>query len=76
MNLFFLMKMTYWKTIILLGIKLMLILKKNLIARLFRIKNFLKTNIKFYVDEVPGIYVKEIPKENLDPNCLARISLD
>ena len=76
MNLFFLMKMTYWKTIILLGIKLMLILKKNLIARLFRIKNFLKTNIKYYVDEVPGFYVKEIPKENLDPNCLARISLD
>ena len=75
MNLFFLMKMTYWKTIILLGIKLMLILKKNLIARLFRIKNFLKTNIKYYVDEVPGFYVKEIPKENLDPNCLARISL-
>ena len=74
MNLFFLMKMTYWKTIILLGIKLMLILKKNLIARLFRIKNFLKTNIKYYVDEVPGFYVKEIPKENLDPNCLARIS--
>ena len=61
MNLFFLMKMTYWKTIILLGIKLMLILKKNLIARLFRIKNFLKTNIKYYVDEVPGFYVKEIP---------------
>ena len=76
MNLFFLMKMTYWKTIILLGIKLMLILKKNLIARLFRIKNFLKANIKYYVDEVPGFYVKEIPKENLDPNCLARISLD
>ena len=76
MNLFFLMKMTYWKTIILLGIKLMLILKKNLIARLFRIKNFLKINIKYYVDEVPGFYVKEIPKENLDPNCLARISLD
>ena len=76
MNLFFLMKMTYWKSIILLGIKLMLILKKNLIARLFRIKNFLKTNIKYYVDEVPGFYVKEIPKENLDPNCLARISLD
>ena len=76
MNLFFLMKMTYWKTIILLGIKLMLILKKNLIARLFRIKIFLKTNIKYYVDEVPGFYVKEIPKENLDPNCLARISLD
>ena len=68
--------MTYWKTIILLGIKLILILKKNLIARLFRIKNFLKTNIKYYVDEVPGFYVKEIPKENLDPNCLARISLD
>ena len=76
MNLFFLMKMTYWKTIILLGIKLMLILKKNLIARLFRIKNFLKTNRKYYGDEVPGFYVKEIPKENLDPNCLARISLD
>ena len=76
MNLFFLMKMTYWKTIILLGIKLIVILKKNLIARLFRIKNFLKTNIKYYVDEVPGFYVKEIPKENLDPNCLARISLD
>ena len=67
--------MTYWKTIILLGIKLIVILKKNLIARLFRIKNFLKTNIKYYVDEVPGFYVKEIPKENLDPNCLARISL-
>ena len=76
MNLFFLMKMTYWKTIILLGIKLILILKKNLIARLFRIKNFLKTNIKYYVDEDPGFYVKEIPKENLDPNCLARIRLD
>ena len=54
----------------------MLILKKNLIARLFRIKNFLKTNIKYYGDEFPGFYVKEIPKENLDPNCLARISLD
>ena len=53
----------------------MLILKKNLIARLFRIKNFLKTNIKYYGDEVPGFYVKKIPKENLDPNCLARISL-
>ena len=61
MNLFFLMKMTYWKTIILLGIKSMLILKKNLIARLSRIKNCLKTNIKCYGDEVPDFYVKEIP---------------
>ena len=51
-------------------------IKKEFDSKAFQNKNFLKTNIKYYVDEVPGFYVKEIPKENLDPNCLARISLD
>ena len=39
-------------------------------------KNFLKTKIKSYGDEVTDFYDKEIPKMNSNYTCLAVISLD
>ena len=51
-------------------------IKKNLIASLSMIKNFLKTKIKSYGDEVTDFYDKEIIKVGSDCTCLAVISLD
>ena len=51
-------------------------IKKNLIASLSMIKNFLKTKIKSYGDEVTDFYDKEIIKVDSDCTCLAVISLD
>ena len=39
-------------------------------------KNFLKSKIKSYGDEVTDFYDKEIPKMNSNYTCLAVISLD
>ena len=39
-------------------------------------KNFLKTKIKSYGDEVTNFYDKEIPKVDSNNTCLAVISLD
>ena len=44
---------------ILFGINSLLILKKNLIANLSLIKNFLKTNIKFMVMKLQIFTIKE-----------------
>ena len=37
---------------------------------------FLKTNLKFYGDEVTDFYEKEIPKLDSNHTCLAIISLN
>ena len=55
---FWLKMITCWKSIILFGIKSVLILKKNLKANLSTIKNF-KTKIKPYGDEITDFYDKE-----------------
>ena len=39
-------------------------------------KNFLKTKIKSYDDEVTDFYDKNIPKVDSNQTCLAVISLD
>ena len=39
-------------------------------------KNFLKTKIKFYGDQVTDFFDKEISKEGTTHTCLAVISLD
>ena len=48
--------------------------KKNFIVR--RLITFLKTNLKFYGDEVTDFYEKEIPKLDSNYTCLAIISLN
>ena len=58
--------MTYWKNIILSGIKSEYILKKYLIAHVSTIKNG---------DEVKDLHDKEIPKMSYNHTCLAVISL-
>ena len=68
--------MTYWKNMILILIKSVLISKKNLIASMSIINFFLKTKIKSHSDEVTGFYDKEIPKVDSNHTCLAVISLD
>ena len=67
--------MTYWKNVILFGIKSALILENNLIANLPTII-FFKTNIKSYGHEVTDFYNEEIPKVGSNHNCLAVITID
>ena len=67
---------TFWKNIILFGIKSALILKNNLIANLSITQKFLKTKIKYYRDEVRDFYNKTIPKVDSNHTSLAGISLD
>ena len=50
--------MTYCKNIILFGIKPVLILKKNLIANLTKIRNKMKTKIRSYGDEATDFHYK------------------
>ena len=50
--------------------------KKNLIASLSIIKNFLETKIKSHGDEVTDFYDKKIPKVNSNHTCLPVIRLD
>ena len=66
---------TYWKNIILFGIKSALILKKKLTVNLSIIK-ILKTKIKFYINEVTDFYDKEIPKVDSNHTYLAVINLE
>ena len=66
--------MTYWKNIILFGIKLALISKKYLIASLSIIKKVWKTIKKSYGDEVTDFYDKEIPIVDYNHTCLAVFS--
>ena len=77
---YFLLKiMTYWKNIILFGIKSALTLKKNCepeIVSLCRVQIFLKTKIKSYGDKVTDFYDKEIPKVDSNYTGLAVMSLD
>ena len=70
------MMMTYWKNILLFGIKSALILKTNLIANLSKRKKKLKTEIKSYSDEATGFHDKEIPEVNSGYTCLAVINVD
>ena len=68
--------MTYEKNILLSGIMLGLISKKNLIASLHIIIFLKKTKTKSYAEEVSGFSSKETPKLNSNHTCLAVISLD
>ena len=61
--------------IIIFGIKSAVISKKNLIANLYTIKNFLKTKIKSHDDEATDFHDKEIPKSGSDYTYLAVVSL-
>ena len=68
--------MAYWKNIILFGINLALILRKNFIVRepVYN-KNFLKNKIKSYGDEATGFHDKEM-KVDSDYTCLIVITID
>ena len=66
---FLLKMMTYWKNIILFGIKSALILKKNFIGHLSTMK-------KSYGDDAIDFHDKKIPKMSSNHTCLTVISLD
>ena len=68
--------MTYYKIIILFGVKSVLISKKNLITTLSTITFFLKNKMKSYDDEVIDFYDEEIPKVDSNHTSLPVISLD
>ena len=51
-------------------------IKKNLIASLSKVNNFVKTKIKSHGDKVEDFYDKEIPKVGSNHICLAEVSLD
>ena len=51
-------------------------IRKNLIACLSTIKEFLKTKIKSHADEVTDFYDKKNSKMDFNYPCLAVISLD
>ena len=67
---------TFWKNIILFGIKSALILKNNLIVNLSIVQKFLKIKIKYCRDEVRDFYNKTIPKVDSNHTSLEGISLD
>ena len=50
---------TYYKYILLFGIKLTLILKKNFIPNLSTIKSLWKPKLKTYVDKVTDFFIKK-----------------
>ena len=56
---FWLTMITYYKYILLFGIKLTLILKKNFIPNLFTIKSLWKPKLKTYVDKVTDFFIKK-----------------
>ena len=69
--------MTFWKNIILFGIKSALILKKNLIANLFGIKKKKKLKKKkTYSDETTEFHDKEMTKVGSDYICPAVINVN
>ena len=68
--------MIYWKNMILLGLKSVLILKKNLIANLSTIKKNSEIKTKSYCDKATGFHDKEIPKVGSNHTCLAVITID
>ena len=51
-------------------------IKSALLASLSIIKNFLKTKIKSYCDEVTNFYKKKITKVDSNHTCLAVINFD
>ena len=67
---------TYWKNIILFGIKWTLILKKEFDSQPVYNKIFLKTETKSYGYEVTDFHDKEILKVDSNCTCLVVISLD
>ena len=68
--------MTFWKNIILFGIKSALILKKNLIANLFEIKKKEIEKKKTYSDETTEFHDKEMTKVGSDYICPAVINVN
>ena len=61
--------MTFWKNIILFGIKSALILKKNLIANLFEIKKKKLKKKNTDSDETTEFHDKEMTKVGSDYIC-------
>ena len=71
---YFLLNMiNYQKNIMVSGIKLVIVLRKNLIVA-NRQKMFLKTEIRIYGHDAADFYDNEIPK--VDYVCLAAILID
>ena len=56
---FWLTMITYYKYILLFGIKLALILKKNFIPNLSTIKSLWKPKLKTYGDKVTDFFIKK-----------------
>ena len=78
MDVFFLFQlkmMTYWENTILFGIKVVLILKLNLIANLFT-KKTVGNQIKSHGDEATDFHDKEIHKVASDYMSLAVIRIN
>ena len=74
---YFLLKMmSYWKNIILFGIKSVLILKKEVDRKLVNNKKFLNPKIKSYGDEATDFHDKDIPKMDSNHTRLAVINVD
>ena len=65
---------TYCKNIVLFGIKLGLILKKEFDSEPVYNKRILKTKIKSFGDEAPDFHDKYISKAGYDYTCLAVIT--
>ena len=62
--------------IMLFGIKLAIVWKKNLIGNPSTIKKFLKAKIKFYVVEATDFHDKKIPNVGSNYTCLTVILID
>ena len=74
---YFLLKMmSYWKNIILFGIKSVLILKKEVDSKLVNNKKILNPEIKSYGDEATDFHDKDIPKMDSNHTRLAVINVD
>ena len=73
---FFWFKMvTHWKSLILFGIKSILITKKLIILNL-SIINIFKAKTKSYDDEAARFQIKEIPKVDSNHTCSAVININ
>ena len=61
--------MTYWKNIVLPGIKSELLLKKGFASKPMYNKFFLKATIKSYRDKAVGFHDKEVAQAGSNHTC-------
>ena len=73
---FWLKMMSYWRNIILFGIKSVLIWKKWFVSEPIYNKEILKNKTKSHGNEVTDFYDKKVPKVDSIHYCLAVTSLD